>query len=89
MNLPVMEPRQAALARADRLTGELLELVGQLRAVLGAGRDRSAPSSRPERTEPSGPDSRRASGRLRSGDLRAALGQASHRPSRSVPHLFG
>lgn len=72
-----IEARQAALARAGRLTSELIELVGQLRAALGVGEEQVAP------------ESPRANPRLRSGDLRAAMSLANRRSTRQVPHLLG
>lgn len=74
---PGMDPQQAALARAGKLTTELIELVRRLRAAVADGEGRPAPEPRP------------ASGRLKSGELRAAMRLANHRPPRQVPHLFG
>jgi hypothetical protein len=74
--LPI-DPEPAALARAGRLTTELIELVAQLRAAVAGGEAPPATRTRP------------VSGRLRSGDLRAAMSGANPQSARRVPHLFG
>ncbi len=74
---PGIYPRQAALARAGRLTVELIELVRQVRAAVADGQEQPAREARP------------VSGRLQAGDLRAAMSAANRRPARQVPHLFG
>lgn len=77
---PDIEGRRTALARARRLTAELIELVGDLRATI----------TRDERQDlPAEPSASREAGRLRAGDLRAAMTRAHRRPTRQVPHLFG
>ena len=71
------EAQRAALARAGQLTRELIELVAALRAGLATQK------------EPAAPETEHARGRLRSGDLRAAMSHANRRPTRQVPHLLG
>jgi hypothetical protein len=71
------DAQRAALARAERLTSELIELVGAVRAGL----------AKPE--DPVAPEGDHARGRLKSGDLRAAMSHASRRSTRQVPHLLG
>jgi hypothetical protein len=72
------DPRQAALERAGRLTAELIDLVGDLRAAVA-----DEEGDHPAETE-------HLPGRLQSGDLRSALDRAQRRTDgRPVPHLLG
>lgn len=73
---PDIGPQQAALAHARRLTIELIELVGLLRSAVADDEERQVSNIRP------------AGGRLKSGDLRAAMSRAN-RSTRHVPHLLG
>ncbi len=74
---PDTEGQRAALTRAERLTNELIDLVAALRAGL----------AKPE--DPVAAESDHARGRLKSGELRAAMSHANRRSTRQVPHLLG